>query len=715
MAKNEKPEFYISEKRRKALAEDGAKLGSEFWLMAEDQAMERYLYNMSRRVRESEGQKQSASGALDDGNIHNDDTWDTSPSDRHKLQNVCRNLYLKDPIARNIINNHVLFVYGDGPSIHYGHREPNNPESPVERAYARYEAFRRVNDFDRQLKIAFTLALTMGEYFFIEPQLPEDEEAKDFVKNHGILGVRGMEATRVQEIHFDPYDLITPTQYILTYASSQIEVPDSANRELDTERVMHWKVNSLGPHGRPILEPVVHYLLRANDMLEDRVAVSNTRARLPIIREIKRNVGAPARELPDRSTVLTVPMDKERWNFPSLSLGSSEMDAELLAIYRAIAQGIGLPEIFVTMDLSRAGAFGQLSPIQVQLIRLFESYQAQLRPALEDLAHRICPWIDPEEIRIDFDRPDFSNEQMKVDLADRKLRAGLISKRMAIEAIGEDPDRVLEEIANESQTAAPAPPSGGLGGGPGGPAGGATGFDLGLSGGLGGSEFTLPSFPDLSSQTDSATSGESPRPSATAAPEAPLPDSATTPASTRPRASGGGAINFGNQSGAVRITSSLREEAPFNRIFAGMDFGWDMPGAVVILGEMGDGRMLVLEEFVQSELQMMHTHDKPGSNPRECCWVCTLKDFNEKYGLDGIFTDPKDPEAVSVIQDHFEIPVQPVSIPVDDGVNNMRNLARDGKLLVEKNCSHLLHDTEQCEGHALDALRYSTTAMLEGF
>ena len=714
MAKNEKPEHYISEEQRNALADSGGKLGSEFWLMPEDRAMERYLYNMTRQFRESEGQKQSASGALDDSNIHNDDTWDTSPSDRHKLQNVCRNLYLKDPIARNIINNHVLFVLGDGPSIHFGAREPENPDSPIERAYQRYEAFRRVNDFDRQLKTAFTLALTMGEYFFIEPQLPEDDEAQEFVKNHGILGVRGMEATRVQEIHFDPYDLMTPTQYILTYASSQIEVPESANRELGAERVMHWKINALGPHGRPILEPVVHYLLRANDMLEDRVAVSNTRARLPIIREIKRNVGAPARELPERSTVLTVPMDKERWNFPSLSLGSSEMDAELLAIYRAIAQGIGLPEVFVTMDLSRAGAFGQLAPIQVQLIRLFESYQAQLRPALEDLAHRICPWIDPDEIRIDFHKPDFLTDQIKIDLADRKLRAGLISKRMAIEAIGEDPDRVLEELAHESQATPTAPGvPGNAGGGLGGPTGSTSGLDLGLSGGLGGSEFTLPSFPDLSSQSGSASSGESTRPSTTAAPEAPVSDQAPAQAASPTR--GGGALNFGNQPGAVRITSSLREEAPFNRIYAGMDFGWDMPGAVVILAERPDGNMLVLEEFVQSELQMMHTKDEPGSNPRECCWVCTLKDFDEKYGLDGIFTDPKDPEAVSVIQDHFEIPVQPVSIPVDDGVNNMRNLARDGKLLVEKNCSHLLHDTEQCEGHALDALRYSTTAMLEGF
>jgi len=708
---NGRTDIYLSEERRKILAERGAKLGREFWQMPEDRAMERYLYKMSLNFREAESKRHIASGALDDGNIHNDDLWDSSPSERHKLQNVCRNLYFKDPIARNIINNHVFFVYGGGPEVHFGTRDQNNPDSPVERAYARFEAFRRVNDLDRQLKTAFTLALAMGEYFFIEPQRPEDDEALDFVLKHGILGVRGMESTRVQEIIYDSYDLISPVNYILNYDSAQIEVPGDANRELEADRVMHFRVNAFGSHGRPVLEPVVHYILRANDMLEDRVSLSNTRSRLPIIREIKRNVGAPARELPERSTVLTVPMDKERWTFPSLSLSSTEQDNELAAIYRAIAQGIGLPEIFVTMDLSRAGAFGQLAPIQVQLQRLFEDYQQQLRPTLEDLAHRVCPWIDPDEIRVEFPKPDFATEQMKVDLADRKLRAGLISKRMAIEAIGEDPDRVLDEISRESGT--PGQPKSASDSGPFGAGGGllddATGSDLGLSGGLAGSEFSLPSFPDLSSPNGSETSSESPGPQGSAAPEAPQP--ATAPARRSSTSKPG--VSFGDNAGGVRITSSLRESTePFSRIYAGMDFGWDMPGAVVVLGEMHDGKLLVLEEVVKSELQMLHSKE-PGSNPRECCWVCTLKDLDQKYKLDGVFTDPKDPEAVSMMQDHFEIPIEPISIPVADGVDNMRNLARDGKLFVEKSCNHLHDDATRAEGHALDALRYSTTAMLE--
>jgi hypothetical protein len=709
MSRSKRRKIYISDTKRNALAKTGARLGREFWQMPDDVALDRYLYAMTQQLRENQRQRQVASGELDVDNLHSHDDWDGSSAVRHRLQNICRNLYIKDPIARNIINNHLFFVLGDGPTFNFGLREPDKPHSPVERAHKRFETFRRVNDFDRQLKTAITMTLAMGEYFLIEPQIPDDEEARDFVRKHGILGVRGLEATHVEEIQIDPFDLISAQKYMLNHAHKALEVPGDEHRELEAERVLHMKINAFGIHGRPILEPVVHYILRANDMLEDRVAISNTRARLPVIREIRRNVGAPARELPERGTVLTVPMDRERWNFPSLAMSSSDFDPDLSAIYLAIAQGVGLPEMFVTMDLSRAGAFGQLAPVQVQLQRLFESYQRQIEPVLADLAHRVCPWIDPDEIRVDFPVADFSTEQMLVDLATRKLQSGLISKRMAIAAIGEDPERVLEELKQEQATQTPAPSAGmGLGGGS---AMGSSlfGSDLGLSGGLGGSQFTAPTFPSVSAPSSipapSPASAQSPT-GYSSIPVKPQSQPAAPPATTP------GAIHLSDKPSGIRITSSMREaDGSFNRIYAGMDFGWDMPGAVVILGELPDGRLVVLEELVKSEMQLLHARE-PKPSPRDCCWVCTLKDLDAKYGLDGVYTDPKDPEAVSVMQEHFNIPVKPVSIPVADGVQHMSQLARDGRLLINHNCPHLLHDTQQGKGHALDALRYSTTAMM---
>ena len=106
---------------------------------------------------------------------------------------------------------------------------------------------------------------------------------------------------------------------------------------LPADRVHHLKINPSRLHGRPILEPVIPRILQLHEMLEDRVAISNTRSRIPVIRLIKGKRVRIARELPPRRTVITGHLDRERWEMPNFNIQAP--DSELEPILEAIAAG----------------------------------------------------------------------------------------------------------------------------------------------------------------------------------------------------------------------------------------------------------------------------------------------------------------------------------------------------------------------------------------
>jgi len=550
-------------------------------------------------------------------------------------------------------------------------------------AQEKLRRFARINKLSELLRQAFEMTLVMGEWFLVEPA-NQDEEA---VRKLGILGLRPLDPRHVRRVILKGNDPLQPEAYQLTPtaslwgANSWIELPsEEVERKvfghprglLPAERVHHFRINVSRVHGRPILEPVIPRILQVHEMLEDRVAISNMRSRVPIIRLIKGKRLRVPRELPPRRTVITGHLDRERWDFPSYNLQAP--DTELEPILEAIAQGVNLPTFLVTMDYTQAGSYGQIPLATLHAQRVFEDVQEQLKPVLHELAMRIVPWLETEEVEVEFRRISLLAEAGGIgSQVQQFFQAQLISRRTTVEraaeALGLDPEREWErlrqeeeEIQQQSRSAASdlqdlAQGLGSLGSESPTPTGAEAGAGTGM--GMGGvsppspsppsPEFELPPLPDLSQLAST-----SPTPPAEAGAVELVP---TSTSSNGSRAQGRGKVEFTGGSGTMELVrrgrlllEALRLSAPSSapkaagtgagEVVLGMDFGYTQPGAVVVVAIAPEGHLLVVEEIVEPELPI----DSPDPEEGERSWASILHELAEKHGATVVYTDPRDPE-----------------------------------------------------------------------
>lgn len=151
------------------------------------------------------------------------------------------------------------------------------------------------------------------------------------------------------------------------------------------------------------------------------------------------------------------------------------------------------------------------------------------------------------------------------------------------------------------------------------------------------------------------------------------------------------------------------KEFPHNVIdkFAGIDFGYTNPTAIVVVHKDNDGRFWVTNEWYKTEK----------TNQEVIEYVKTL-DANSYY------PDPAEPDRIEEMK-RAGLNVKEVNKDVEKGIDSVRNLLKTRKLFIHESCKNLIWEIENYQykerkagintpeeplkenDHLLDALRYS--------
>lgn len=144
--------------------------------------------------------------------------------------------------------------------------------------------------------------------------------------------------------------------------------------------------------------------------------------------------------------------------------------------------------------------------------------------------------------------------------------------------------------------------------------------------------------------------------------------------------------------------------------FAGIDFGYTNPAAVITIIQDYDNRYWVTDEYY-----------KTGKTDAEVTEIVSNGHFNKVY------PDPENPAAAKELTTRG-INIRPVnkgSDSVINGIQKVRNLFKEGRLRIHKRCTNLIYEMETYayddkrdkhnpkevpideNNHALDAMRYA--------
>lgn len=164
----------------------------------------------------------------------------------------------------------------------------------------------------------------------------------------------------------------------------------------------------------------------------------------------------------------------------------------------------------------------------------------------------------------------------------------------------------------------------------------------------------------------------------------------------------------------------------FRRVVVGVDWGRVNPGAMVVCGVTGTGRIVVLHEEYHRDLLVNDTG-----------WHAIARKIRERFGpLERFVADPSEPGNITSLR--LALDARPVvenaQNSVADGIArvSVKLLARSGQpdLIVSDTCVNLIREFEsytwrdvrgdaveepdpKCSDHALDALRYAVMAVTD--
>lgn len=146
----------------------------------------------------------------------------------------------------------------------------------------------------------------------------------------------------------------------------------------------------------------------------------------------------------------------------------------------------------------------------------------------------------------------------------------------------------------------------------------------------------------------------------------------------------------------------------FDRVIAGVDWGFANPGCIVVVCEH-DGRAYVVEEIYQRNTPIDE-------------WVSLATYLRDKWRIETFYCDPSDPTAISQFNEF--VYAQGANNKVLPGIRQVQSRIGKGNLRVWRGCSWLLREIEQYQwqtaadgsvrdlvlksnDHAMDALRYA--------
>lgn len=168
----------------------------------------------------------------------------------------------------------------------------------------------------------------------------------------------------------------------------------------------------------------------------------------------------------------------------------------------------------------------------------------------------------------------------------------------------------------------------------------------------------------------------------------------------------------------------------FRRVVAGVDWGWTNPGAIVVVGFLGEGRYVVLDEAYRSNRQVVNPETGGDS------WVKTALDLRQKWGIADFWCDPSRPSDLQVFLNHG-LNAWPSNNDVAYGLRKInevlhayqsrprlrilghcKNLIREMKSYVWAEKKGTIDDLREQpapnqQDHAIDALRYAVVALTQ--
>lgn len=273
-----------------------------------------------------------------------------------------------------------------------------------------------------------------------------------------------------------------------------------------TEReVVHIRCNvdSSCRRGLPTYYPVVENLRRAEDTLQSMGTMAKARAKVALIEYVQNLTGTAAESqkarlttgyqtMPDgtarQTTIEEIPFGaylrkpaSSKMEFPSANVGASDLVGVLQADLRAVAKLLDMPEWMFTglADQKYSNAFVVEAPtlkafsaIQGDLVQAFGTGRYRQQASLVWRAIRmacergVLPLAALPAIRVKVTPPSLEvrDKAAEATVNQTYVSMGARSVRRVIESLGDDPDQVLREVAEEKKAAQPtADPLGGGG------------------------------------------------------------------------------------------------------------------------------------------------------------------------------------------------------------------------------------------------------------
>jgi len=156
-------------------------------------------------------------------------------------------------------------------------------------------------------------------------------------------------------------------------------------------------------------------------------------------------------------------------------------------------------------------------------------------------------------------------------------------------------------------------------------------------------------------------------------------------------------------------------QAEWRSTVAGVDWGFNNPGVILVIGQDGDGNYHVLDEEYEPRVVIAGEGD---------CWVKRAQALMDKWRIERFIADPSEPANIQAFCD-AGLPCEPADNTVMPGIAHVASLLepRDGtpRLTISPRCRNLIRELQEYvypessrkdapikeNDHACDALRYA--------
>ena len=152
----------------------------------------------------------------------------------------------------------------------------------------------------------------------------------------------------------------------------------------------------------------------------------------------------------------------------------------------------------------------------------------------------------------------------------------------------------------------------------------------------------------------------------------------------------------------------------FDTVIGGVDWGWNAPAAIIIIG-IHDNTYYIIDEFYQEH---QSTEDLAKVALR----------FKDQYGVSMFYCDSAEPDRIEVFKKTVE--AKGSNKDISFGVEKIQGLIKEGKFIVHPKCKFFLEEIEayhypeqkenkaekenpeKVDDHAMDAMRYAIVSYL---